>query len=187
MILLIINDNFKKNYQAFNKTFSFTKANILGIIFAIPVLILGPFIYGSVQKNISNSNIIIMGIGFVAGIFIHEFIHGFTWHLFCKEKWKSIKFGIDKKSFCPYTTCTEILSINSYRLGAVMPLIITGVLPYIIGILINNSNMVYIGTIMIACAVGDLLILLTIVTEKSSSLCSDHPTSCGCVVYRKIN
>ena len=68
-----------------------------------------------------------------------------------------------------------------------MPLIITGVLPYIIGILINNSNMVYIGTIMIACAVGDLLILLTIVTEKSSSLCSDHPTSCGCVVYRKIN
>ncbi|HCW54554.1 MAG TPA: hypothetical protein DG753_12650, partial [Clostridium sp.] len=175
------------NYETIDKTFSFTKGNLFGIFIAIPLIILCVFIYHIIYDNTPKSQSLLVIIGFIIGIFIHEFVHGFTWHIFCKEKWKNIKFEIDKRTLSPYATCSEILPINQYRLGALMPIIITGVLPYIIGLILNNSTIVYIGVFLISAGVGDLMILFNIMKEKSTSYCIDHPTLCGCTIYRRQN
>lgn len=181
------NRNMKDNYEMVDKTFSMMKANILGIFLVIPFLIFGPLVYNFVVGETSQSNGLIIALGFIIGILVHEFVHGFTWHLYCKNKWESIRFGIDKNTLNPYTTCSEILPIKAYRLGAFMPFIVTGVIPYILGIIINNATIVYIGVILMAISIGDLMILFTIIKEKSTSYCCDHPNLCGCLVYRKVD
>jgi hypothetical protein len=176
-------------FEIVDKTFSLKKANIIGSLLVIPMFIVFFQIYLSIYPNGNlTPNLVYIFICLILGILLHEFVHGFVWHLYCQEKWKNIKFGFDKKTLSPYTNCNEILPIANYRLGTICPLLITGVLPYIIGLVLNNATMVHVGILLICAAIGDIMILLTIFKEKESSLVIDHPTLCGCTVYReKLN
>ena len=89
---MIDKEYLETNYDKVDKTFSLVKANIIGALLVIPFLFLGPMIYYSLVSEVSQINSVFIFLCFIVGIPIHEFIHGFTWHLFCKNKWKSIKF-----------------------------------------------------------------------------------------------
>ncbi|MHC1682296.1 MAG: DUF3267 domain-containing protein [Clostridiaceae bacterium] len=173
-------------FEIIDKTFSLKKANIIGIIILIPMFITFFLIYHSLYSNkVDSYNILHAVIIVILGIIAHEFIHGFVWHFYCEEKWKNIKFGFDKKTLSPITSCSEVLPINGYRLGTLSPFLITGVLPYIIGLTLNNATLVYASILLMCSAAGDFMILFTIMKEKGSSLVIDHETLCGCTVYRK--
>lgn len=174
------------NFEIVDKTFSLKKANIIGIIVIIPMFIVFFLIYNSLYSNYGVSvNFFYVIMVVVLGIIAHEFIHGFVWQFYCEEKWKNIKFGFDKKTLSPITSCSEVLPINGYRLGTISPFLITGALPYIIGLTLNNATLVYASILLMCSAAGDFMILFTIMKEKSSSLVIDHETLCGCTVYRK--
>lgn len=165
--------------------FSLKKANIIGGILMIPEAILLFLIYFFINEKITEPHVIYILPALIAGIIIHEFIHGFVWHLFCENKWKSIKFKIDKKTLCPYTVCREVIPISSYKIGVIMPGLITGLLPYIIGLILNNATIVYTGICLICTAIGDIMILFTLFNKNKKCLVQDHPTMCGCIVYTK--
>lgn len=173
-------------FESVDKTFSFKTANLIGISLMIPIFIIGIMLYYSIySKGLYDCNYTYVFIGSILGLILHEFVHGFVWHLYCQEKWKSIKFGIDKKTLSPYANCTEVLPINSYRMGTIGPFLITGLLPYIIGLTLNNPTILFTSILLMCSACGDFIILFTILKEKRSSLVLDHPTLCGCIVYRE--
>ncbi|MCM1991617.1 DUF3267 domain-containing protein [Oceanirhabdus seepicola] len=175
------------SFKVVDKTFSMAKANVISIFIILPIYITLSIVYNEVcgYEKTSPFNFIMIGILVVAGLVLHEFLHGFVWQLFCERKWKSINFGFNIKTFSPYAHCKEVLPINQYRLGTIAPAIFTGVIPFIFALIFKNNVLATASILLICVACGDFMILYTIAKEKSTSLVIDHPTMCGCQVYRK--
>ena len=74
-----------------------------------------------------------------------------------------------------------------YIIGAVMPLLLLGVIPTVIAIVLGSTFWLVFGIIFIVSAIGDIMIMWKIRREPSDALIYDHPTDAGCVVYRKVD
>jgi hypothetical protein len=134
-------NNYKQEY-----TITALKGNLIAGTLAIPILLIFGMPFFSIWDNPLHEikdfitggvlNIVINLSIFILGVCLHEFIHGITWALFAKNGMKSIKFGIMASSLTPYCHCTEILKSSHYKAGAIMPAIITGLIPSILSIII---------------------------------------------------
>ncbi|MFK7799813.1 MAG: DUF3267 domain-containing protein [Aureispira sp.] len=118
----------------------------------------------------------------VACIFVHEAMHGFTWMWAGKLQWSDIKYGFIWKALMPFAHSKKPLSKKVYQLGAVMPGIVLGILPYVIGLVCGQNDLAFVGLIMTLAASGDAWILWMIRKESSNALILDHPSKPGCYV-----
>ncbi|MDD4847523.1 MAG: DUF3267 domain-containing protein [Bacteroidales bacterium] len=169
-------------------------ANIFACIMMIPVLILYvvPFylIWGfqgtplPFELNFGLYALLIMVV-IIAGVVVHEWIHGITWACVAEKGFKSIKFGILKKMFTPYCHCKEPLRIKHYVLGALMPLVILGIIPEIIALMTGYRILILFAFIFTTSAGGDILIVWQLRHEKKNDFVYDHPSEAGCYIYRK--
>lgn len=181
------NDNREK------RTINLVKANIYSLIL-IPFFVVLYFVpYYLIWKNdFSNfdftkivSKGYILFVIIIIGIILHELIHGITFAFFAKKGFKSIKFGVLWKSLTPYCHCKEPLLRNHYMLGVIMPFVILGLIPAIVGIATNDLNILILGTFFSIVACGDFLIINLLRKEDSKSWIEDHPTEAGYFVYKK--
>ncbi|GHV09882.1 hypothetical protein FACS189485_22780 [Spirochaetia bacterium] len=169
---------------------------IVAILFGIPFYLLWHEKYVNVEIYNPVMNLFdrIKIIGLYLLIFIlltimHELIHGISFAMFSQNKFRSIKIGIlpAQKLFTPYCHCMEKLKIKHYRIAAVMPLIILGIIPTIISICIGNITLLFWGIILIVVAGGDILIIYKTLKEKEDVWVFDHPSEAGYFIYRPIN
>jgi hypothetical protein len=72
------------------------------------------------------------------------------------------------------------MKVQAYRLGGVMPLLVLGILPSLIGIGIGNGWFMFFGFLFTIGAGGDMLVLWLIRGVRSGQLVEDHPTQAGC-------
>ncbi|MGJ7031217.1 DUF3267 domain-containing protein [Niabella hirudinis] len=121
----------------------------------------------------------------VAGIVVHELIHGLTWALFARNGRRSIKYGVLWKYVTPYCHCNEPLEVRHYVLGALMPAVILGILPSIAGIITGNFYVLVTGIFFVMAAAGDFMIIYLLRGEKRSNRVLDHPNEAGCYIYRQ--
>ncbi|MBV6621903.1 MAG: DUF3267 domain-containing protein [Rivularia sp. (in: Bacteria)] len=179
----------KKDYSV-----SMVEANIYAIFAALPfiVILIGLDIYIWKSPNyfselfaLEPQYFSLFMLAIFIGVIIHELIHGITWQFFSNKKSNAIRYGINWKTMSPYAHCKEPMGIKAYRLGAVMPAIILGFLPAIIGILTGNTFIFIFGLAFILAAGGDILILWLIRNVKAGSLVEDHPKRAGCYVIDK--
>jgi hypothetical protein len=124
---------------------------------------------------------------FLIGIIIHEAIHGFTWMVAGRKSLKTIRFGINIKALTPYAHCNEPLTIRVYRLGTLMPGVLLGIIPYLLGLLSGYGGIMLFGLLFTVAAGGDALVLWVIRKEKPERLVLDHPTRVGCLITGKSN
>ncbi len=122
--------------------------------------------------------LLVLGVG----IILHELIHGITWALFCKNGWKSIRFGMQWKYFAPYCHCDEYLMMLHYRLGSIMPAVVLGFIPFILSLITGNIGFLIFGILFSVTAGGDLIILWMLKGFRKDVLVLDHPDKLGCVV-----
>lgn len=121
----------------------------------------------------------------VVGIIVHELIHGLTWGLYAKSKFKSISFGVMWKMLTPYCHCSEPLKVPHYAIGALMPLIILGLIPAVVAICLGSLFWLNMSIIFIAAAAGDIMIVWNLRKEKRNNMILDHPTEAGYLVYEE--
>ena len=123
----------------------------------------------------------------IPGFIAHELIHGVFFALFAENKFKSVKFGIlpASKLFTPYCHCNEKLRMNHYRIAAIMPLVILGIVPVIISIVFGNLLLFCFGILFTMAAAGDILMFIKLMKEKKDTWIFDSPTDIGFDVYRK--
>ncbi|MDR1652147.1 MAG: DUF3267 domain-containing protein [Prevotellaceae bacterium] len=175
-------------------------ANLWGIAFAIPTALIfglpfyfiwkniGGFAFPAIFSNTSVNILVNTGIyvlAFVVGIVLHELIHGIVWAKYASRGWKSIKLGIMWDKLCsPYCHCSEPLQVRHYITGAIMPMLILGVLPAITAIIIGNGFLLVFGIIFTIAAIGDLMIINLLRKENATDWVQDHPSEAGCWIYR---
>ena len=124
---------------------------------------------------------------FLAGIVAHELLHGIGWSLYAKNGWKSISFGVMWKMLTPYCHCNEPLGKRPYMIGALMPLVVLGIIPAIVSLFIGNMVLLVWGIIFIAAAAGDIWMAWLLHKEDSESTILDHPNEAGFYVFPKEN
>lgn len=172
-------------------TINLFKANIFSLVLAAVIGIISIIIWlvfwGNAPAETSSFRVMIGSAVFccaiLLGIVIHELIHGLTWALFAEKGWKSISFGIIWKMLTPYCHCNQPLSLKTYIIGCLMPLIVLGIVPWVIGLCFGIKIVIVWGVVFIACAAGDILVAWKLRHESSSATILDHPTEAGCIVY----
>ena len=183
----------ENGYKRVDLTISIVKANIFAIILLIPLFVIGVgafVLYNKDTVSFSQSPLefIIFVLSFIAAIFVHEGIHSLTWSMFTPHRFKDIEFGFMKQYLTPYCTCKVPLQKSQYILGAIMPFLVLGVIPMIIGVLCNSWLTLFFGIIMADSAAGDLMIIYHILRYKTNAkelVYMDHPTQGGGVVFEK--
>ena len=182
----------KAGYRSHEYTISIVKANIFGVVLAIPVFALGYSLFimrnGFDSITLSIRELVLFIVGLIVLTVLHEFLHGFVWGLYSEHYYKDIEFGFMKQYLTPYCTCTMPLRRGPYIAGALMPLIALGILPTIASIFNGSYLMLVMGLIMIVAAAGDIMIVWEMLKYKTTSkdvLYLDHPTMGGGVVFER--
>ena len=182
----------REGFSRIELTVSIVKANAFAVILLIPLLVAGIALFLLRNRQLSGSiglmSLVLYLAVLAALIILHELIHGVSWAVFAEHHWKDIEFGFMKQYLTPYCTCGVPLSKGQYVFGALMPLILLGIVPMIAGILIGSMPMLFIGIIMADSVAGDILIVRKILNYRSEAdivTYIDHPTQAGGVIFEK--
>lgn len=180
----------EQGYKTVELKLGALQANILALVVAAPFLLAVIVPYAVLHGNplAQNYNMVLFIVAMLVGIVVHELIHGLTWSFFTKDGWKSIEFGVIWQYLTPYCTCSEPMKKVPMLLAAIMPTVILGFLPAIVGIILGQELFLLFGVVMIAGGGGDMLIILNILkykTEAKAVLFMDHPYEIGTFVFEK--
>lgn len=182
-----------KGYTRVDLTVGIVKANIFALALMIPLLVVGVGLYVLYNREFGRmpqgfGPFVIFMMVLLVLVVVHELIHGITWSFFTPNHFKDIEFGFMKEYLTPYCTCNVTLSKWHHLCGTLMPLILLGIVPMVIGILTGNFGMLLMGVVMADAAGGDIMIAWKILTHKSNakeSVYIDHPTQAGIVVFER--
>jgi hypothetical protein len=150
---------------------------ILLVLSLAPYVLLWGFAF---NINTAEALLALLAIAFL--IVAHEALHAVGWILFGGVSVKSISFGVDRKTLSPYAHADVPMPATGYRIAVLLPGIVTGVLPVIIGTLIGHGWLTFVGAFMVTGAVGDLIVLWAIRAVPNSARVLDHPKNAGCYV-----
>lgn len=177
-----------KGYVKRDNIIDIMKAYKVAIISTVLVAIIGATGYTikwgffNVLKTPWRVYFSILGI-FIGGFALHQLIHGICFGIFSGGKWKSVKFGLDDEILKPYSCSTEAITISKYRITRLLPIIFTGVLPYVVSI-INGNFVLMVASLVLFIFCGiDLLALFVTRKEDKESLVFNSIKDCGCIVY----
>ncbi len=169
---------------------SMERVNLLAVPVALlaPVITLVPYclLWGGASllaggRVLARWYILVPGL--LGGIVLHEAIHGVSWALFGRKSFRSIRYGVQWKTLTPYAHCVEPMPARAYRRGAVMPAVIIGVIPAALGLAAGDGAWVLYGTVFLAAAAGDFIVLRVLRKIPGDILVEDHPSRAGCYVY----
>ncbi|MBT1704598.1 DUF3267 domain-containing protein [Fulvivirgaceae bacterium PWU20] len=190
-----------RNYRREEITINPTSANIYAVILMMPMMLaLGlPYyllwkenftaeritVFVAANKQLVTYSAPIIICTMIIGVILHELIHGITWACFAKDGFKSIKFGIIWKVLTPYCHCTEPLTIKNYITGGIMPAVVLGFAPAVIGLVTGHLAFFTFGLFFTTAAAGDFMVIFLLRKEDKNSFVQDHPSKIGCYIFRK--
>lgn len=186
----------EKGYKKVELTVGITNANAFALILLAPAVLIGFGLFhlvdGGLQfesiREIPFTGFLIFMAVYLLLIVVHELIHGFSWALFAEHHFQDVEFGFMKEYLTPYCTCKVPLLKGQYIFGALMPLILLGILPMAIGIAVGSVPVLLMGILATDGAAGDILIVWNILRYKTSAsevVYIDHPTQVGGVIFEK--
>ena len=178
-----------QGYERTDLIIDMKRANLLLTFISIPFAALSIYLFflvnGRVFGGLRPIQLILLMLVLTA---VHELIHGITWSLYCENGFKDIEFGFILKTFTPYCTCATPLPKAYYVIGALAPLFVLGVVPYIAGLFMGSLTVFFLGIVMILGAGGDIMLvgkLLAFRSGKDEEEIYDHPTEAGSVVFSR--
>lgn len=181
----------RQGYTRKELTIGMGKANLFAFLLLIPLAIIGYGLYYVVNQRLefeTGFNLPLLLISIIVLLVLHELIHGFSWSRFTPHGFKDIEFGIMRSSLTPYCTCLAPLKKNQHIIGTIMPMIVLGIIPMILGIILGNPGLLFIGIVMSDAAAGDLMVIHRILSYKSNAkdiVYMDHPTEAGGVIFER--
>ena len=182
----------QKGYRKRELMIGIVKANVVTMLLAIPLCAAAILLFLAVSPGslhaLSLTELIIWLVSFFVLTVVHEGIHGLTWSRFTPNGFRDIDFGFMKQYLTPYCTCRVPLSKGQYIFGALMPLIVLGILPMLAGILSGSLLVLALGILMTDSAAGDIMIVWNVLRYRSPAgeiVYMDHPTQAGGVIFEK--
>ena len=176
-----------EGYETELRTIGMLKANIVAILVLVLLGLLGWVAMYAIWGGISFGrpwSAMLFCIGIFAGVAVHELIHGFTWMWVTHSSFSHLRFGLLQGGV--YCHIDVPMNKRKYVVGALMPLLLLGIVPFLLSFATHSLWLMLFGVIFIACAMGDVLIVWAIRHDSADTLVYDHPSEAGCVVYRPI-
>lgn len=118
----------------------------------------------------------------ILSVVAHEGLHGLGFLVFGRVSWSAIHFGFHWKALTPYAGCRVALLASAYRGATMLPGIVLGVIPTILGLASGSGWLTLWGTMMFLVAGGDFAVLWAIRSLPAGARVLDHPEKVGCVV-----
>ncbi|MBM7549594.1 DUF3267 domain-containing protein [Peptoniphilus gorbachii] len=191
----VTEDLLEQGYISKDISVGMFKSHLLTIILLGPLVFLILKIYERIYSPydlayilLDSKSLLFLGITIIVLAIVHEVLHGFTWSLFTPRGIKDISFGFILKYLSPYSTCKVPLKRWQYTLGVLMPLIVLGIIPTIIGLLAGIASITIIGALFIIGAGGDLVmvyLLMSYKPKRKDLLVYDNPTKMGVRFFEK--
>lgn len=167
-----------------DRSFSMVRANVYVLLVTIPLAaaLFVPFwlIWG--HFNGADWSLLAAAGIFLGGVVVHELLHGIAWMIAGRKPLETVKFGFQLKTLTPYAHCTEPLDVTAYRIGAIVPGIVLGIIPAIAALVIGHAGWLVFGFLFTLAAGGDALILWVLRDVPREALVEDHPEKAGCYV-----
>lgn len=118
----------------------------------------------------------------LAGVVLHELLHGLGWILFGGVPRQSINFGFQWKLLTPYAHSSESMPIRGYLWGAVLPGLLLGILPGLLALATGSLVLLAFSFFFTLAAGGDFFILWLLRNVPPQAHARDHPTKAGAII-----
>lgn len=129
---------------------------------------------------IAADSIVLFTIGFVVLTIAHEAIHGITFGLLNRgQPGFKVEFGIDRRALMPYVHPSGLMPATTYRIGALAPGLLLGILPAIYALVTKDVYVAGWAILMIAGAAGDFMLLVQLRGVPGSVPVEDSEDSIG--------
>lgn len=177
----------RQGWRSEDHTISVVRANLMAFVTVGPAAVLCGTLYALLLPDSrmvwSWRRSALFLLLMLAGIFIHELLHGFGWGLFVRDR-RSISYGVLWKQATPYCACSEPLSAGKYLVGTLMPFAVLGIGLFLLSLACRDRMLLCLALINILAAGGDTTVAWML-RGCRGALVLDHPTQCGFVAFRK--
>ena len=119
---------------------------------------------------------------FLISVVIHEGLHAVGFRFAGGVPLSRIKFGFNWKGMVPYAHCQEPLRTSAYRLAVLLPGLLLGIIPGLLGVALRLPILVMWATLMLLAAGGDAAVLWAVRKVPRTAYVLDHPKKVGCQV-----
>ena len=165
----------------------FGRANLLAIPIGLVAFasLIGPFvlIWGRDDlRHLLRNDRLQIATALVIGLVIHEFLHGIGWKCAGCLSWHDFKFGIKWRTLTPYAYCSRQMTASAYRIGLMLPAVVLGIVPGIIGVASGQAALALFGAVLNGAAGLDYLVLWAMRGVPSHVEVIDSPDKIGCVI-----
>ena len=152
-----MNKEKKLNYYTYS--LNMTTLNILAIILFI---IVGSLVF-MIERH-DNYSVTISPINFfilmIIWLIIHEILHGIGFSIFKEVKLSNITFGMYLEKGVFYCMCKQNISKKVILTSLLFPITIIGFITLIIGMIINNYELVFLSILNIVSSIGDIVMTI---------------------------
>ena len=165
------------------------KAMILGVLYALPFIIIMGLLYRFLLidrahlSEVGGFSFYIMFIAIIAiSVVIHELLHGIGWAISSGKGWKVVRFNIN--AMMPSCACKAALRKKSYLIGVLAPFVVLG-LGSILFVFVYPGTVSLLTMMVNFIAAGADLVIAFNVLKEGNCLIADHPTEAGYVAFCK--
>jgi len=118
----------------------------------------------------------------VVSLYLHELLHGLGFILAGRVPRSNVRLGFSRKTLSPYIHCPLPVSASAYRLSLLLPGLLLGVVPALVGTVFGIGWLTLYGMLMAVAALGDAQIAWLMRRLPGSTRVIDHPKEAGCEV-----
>lgn len=116
-------------------------------------------------------------------LLMHEGTHAVAWKFASGLPWSAFSFGVQWKTVTPYCHCDQPMPAKAYRIGAMAPLVVTGILPWVWSMWIGDPDLALASAMLISGAGGDIYVTWAIRDVPKDIQVQDHDSQAGCLVF----
>jgi fumarate reductase subunit D len=120
----------------------------------------------------------------LVSIGVHEWIHGMAYVRIGRVAKTAVSYGFSWKGMAPYAHCKAPMRASAYRMAVLLPGLLLGIVPGLIGVVTGIWWLLLYGTMMLVAAGGDTAVLLAMNHVPGDAMVLDHPRKAGCLVIQ---
>lgn len=140
-------------------TIDMKKAQISLLVLSLIAIAIGFLLAGIIHSDftikITFIKFLLFSVYYFVGIILHEFFHLLGFILWGKCRWSDLVFGINKELGIAYAGTKKTLRNHTMKKALLLPFWLTGLLPFIVGIYLNDGPLIVASAFLIGGAAGD--------------------------------
>lgn len=156
---------------------------VLTIVLVVLLVGLNALIHQRFTSEFTLLDFFIFFAAYILLVIFHEACHLIGFMLFGNVTYKELDYGINLKLGVAYATTKKPLTNAAMKKALLLPFWTTGIVPTIIGLMLDNFLIVIVGALLIAGAMGDFYMYRELRKYPNDATVKDDPKEPKLYVY----